>query len=154
MNASAKKRCRQYSVEYLSYSFIAAALHATMPFCLNCMKMFSNENVRPSRFKKRLYISRLDRKDKPQVLRTPSKQFRKKVHSTERCELFILPSGSITISAVMDLNGRETYQSIPLGDSTISRRMYEMAEDIEGPFGQLNPNQEIPSAARRNYFAR
>ncbi|KFD45788.1 hypothetical protein M513_13344 [Trichuris suis] len=53
-------------------------------------------------------------------------------------ELFILPSASITIYAVMDLNGRETFQSIPLGDFTISRRMYEMAEDIEGPFGQLN----------------
>ncbi|KFD49316.1 hypothetical protein M513_09868 [Trichuris suis] len=27
-----------------------------------------------------------------------------------------------------------------------------MAEDIEEPFGQLNPNQEVPSAARRNYL--
>ncbi|KFD44912.1 hypothetical protein M513_14211 [Trichuris suis] len=53
----------------------------------------------------------------------------------------------------MDLNGRETFQSIELGDSTISRRMCQMAEDIEEPLGQLNANHEIPSTARRNYFA-
>ncbi|KFD49287.1 hypothetical protein M513_09839 [Trichuris suis] len=68
-------------------------------------------------------------------------------------ELLILPSASITIYAGMDLNGRETFLSIELGDSTISTRMYEMAEDIEEPLGQLNANHEIPSTARRNYFA-
>uniref|UniRef100_A0A5S6Q8E4 C2H2-type domain-containing protein n=1 Tax=Trichuris muris TaxID=70415 RepID=A0A5S6Q8E4_TRIMR len=66
MNSSAKKKCRQYSVEYLSYGFNPAPQNPSMPFCLNCMKMFSNESMRPSKMKKHLDIAHPDKKDNSQ----------------------------------------------------------------------------------------
>ncbi|KFD45548.1 hypothetical protein M513_13575 [Trichuris suis] len=43
----------------------------------------------------------------------------------------ILPSVSIIMSEVMSLNPRDTVQAIPLSNSTVCRRIDEMAHDIE-----------------------
>ncbi|KFD68217.1 hypothetical protein M514_19699 [Trichuris suis] len=50
-------------------------------------------------------------------------------------ESLILPSVSIIMSDVMNLNARDTVQAIPLSNSTVCRRIDEMAHDIED---QLN----------------
>ncbi|KFD48872.1 hypothetical protein M514_21522 [Trichuris suis] len=64
MDSSANKKCRQYSVEYLSYSFIPPPQNPSMAFRLNCMKMFSNESMRLSKMKKHLDSAHPDKKDK------------------------------------------------------------------------------------------
>ncbi|KFD52884.1 hypothetical protein M513_06194 [Trichuris suis] len=46
-------------------------------------------------------------------------------------ESLILPSVSIIMSDVMNLNARDTVQAIPLSNSTVCRRIDEMAHDIE-----------------------
>ncbi|KFD50507.1 hypothetical protein M513_08575 [Trichuris suis] len=46
-------------------------------------------------------------------------------------ESLILPSVSIIMSDVMGLNARDTVQAIPLSNSTVCRRIDEMAHDIE-----------------------
>ena len=33
-----KKKCRQYSVEYLKFGFIESILNKTKPYCLICNK--------------------------------------------------------------------------------------------------------------------
>ena len=45
----AKKKCRQYSVEYLKYGFVSAPQNQQQPMCLLCEKVFSNEAMKPSR---------------------------------------------------------------------------------------------------------
>ena len=46
---SLKKKCRQYSVEYLKYGFIALPTNKQLPMCRLCEKTFSNEAMKPSR---------------------------------------------------------------------------------------------------------
>uniref|UniRef100_A0A5S6Q6I7 BED-type domain-containing protein n=1 Tax=Trichuris muris TaxID=70415 RepID=A0A5S6Q6I7_TRIMR len=46
-------------------------------------------------------------------------------------ESLILPSVSIIMSDVMNLNAKDTVQAIPLSNSTVCRRIEEMANDVE-----------------------
>lgn len=46
---SEKRKCRQYSTEYLKYGFISASHNEQLPLCLLCEKTFSNEAMKPSR---------------------------------------------------------------------------------------------------------
>lgn len=52
--AQNKKKCRQYSIEYLNYGFIASPTNAQLPLCLLCEQVFSNEAMKPSRLKEHL----------------------------------------------------------------------------------------------------
>lgn len=51
MAAPTKKKCRQYSVEYLSYGFIPSPHNATKPMCLICMDILSNDSMEPCKLK-------------------------------------------------------------------------------------------------------
>ncbi|KFD46581.1 hypothetical protein M514_12560 [Trichuris suis] len=62
MDSSAKK-CRQYLVEYLSYGFIPAPQNPSMAFCLKCMKMCSDESMRPRKMRKHLDSAHPDKKE-------------------------------------------------------------------------------------------
>ena len=44
-----KKKCRQYSMEYLKYGFVQAPQSQQQPMCLLCEKTFSNEAMKPLR---------------------------------------------------------------------------------------------------------
>ena len=46
---ASKKKCRQYSVEYLKYGFIQSPTNPQQPMRLVCEKNFSNEAMKPSR---------------------------------------------------------------------------------------------------------
>ena len=46
---ASKKKCRQYSVEYLKYGFIQSPTNPQQPMCFVCEKNFSNEAMKPSR---------------------------------------------------------------------------------------------------------
>ncbi|KRX69765.1 hypothetical protein T06_1264 [Trichinella sp. T6] len=50
-SADAKKKCRQYSQEYLKFGFIASFSNETMPMCLLYQKVFSNDAMKPSKMK-------------------------------------------------------------------------------------------------------
>ncbi|KFD46434.1 hypothetical protein M513_12699 [Trichuris suis] len=52
--AEAKKKCRQYNVEYLRCGFIPSPWNPQQPFCLICEKAFANELVKPSKLVKHL----------------------------------------------------------------------------------------------------
>ena len=45
---ASKKKCRQYSVEYLKYGFIQSPTNPQQSMCLVCEKNFSNEAMKPS----------------------------------------------------------------------------------------------------------
>lgn len=59
-----KKKCRQYSIEYLSYGFIPSPTNAQLPMCLLCEHVFSNEGMKPSRLKEHLTKIHPDKADK------------------------------------------------------------------------------------------
>lgn len=51
---TSKKKCRQYSVEYLKFGFITAPHNDQKPLCLICEKELSNEAMKPSRLAEHL----------------------------------------------------------------------------------------------------
>ena len=51
MTASIKRKCRQYSVDYLRYGFIPSPYNCQLPMCLLYDHVFSNEAMKPSRLK-------------------------------------------------------------------------------------------------------
>lgn len=62
--SESKKKCRQYSVEYLKYGFIQSPTNQLLPMCLICQKVFSNEAMKPSRLQEHLTKLHPDKKDK------------------------------------------------------------------------------------------
>ena len=61
---AAKKKCRQYSQEYLKYGFIKSTTNDTMPLYLLCEKTFSNDAMKPSKMKDHLERTHPDKKSK------------------------------------------------------------------------------------------
>lgn len=59
-----KKKCRQYSVEYLKYGFVSAPNNQQQPMCLLCERVFSNEAMKPSRLLEHLKKIHSDKADK------------------------------------------------------------------------------------------
>lgn len=49
MSSKSKKKCRQYSINYLKYGFIASPANKQLPLCLICEQTLSNEGMKPSR---------------------------------------------------------------------------------------------------------
>ena len=163
MNTPLKKKCRQYSVEYLSYGFIPSKDNETRPMCLICMEVLSNSSMKPSKLKIYLETKHKEKKNEPiqyfrklrddfqgrkTLIQMFSSQARKvsndllasyeisdiiakagKPHNIG--ETVILPAVSVIISSVMKQNASEIINSISLSNSSVFRRIDEMAEDIE-----------------------
>ena len=64
-NMNSKRKCRQYSEEYLQFGFIPSPSNVQLPMCLVCGKSFSNEAMKPSRLLDHLKSKHADKKDKP-----------------------------------------------------------------------------------------
>ncbi|KAI6650135.1 SCAN domain-containing protein 3-like [Oopsacas minuta] len=76
MAENPKKKCRQYSIDYLKFGFIASPTNQQLPFCLLCNQVFSNEGMKPSRMCGHLTKKHPDKKDKDlKYFQTLSKQF-------------------------------------------------------------------------------
>lgn len=61
---NAKKKCRQYSDEYLKYGFVPSINNKTIPMCLLCEKTFSNDAMKPAKMMDHLERIHFDKKDK------------------------------------------------------------------------------------------
>lgn len=62
--SESKKKCRQYSLLYLKYGFTHSPVNPSLPMCLLCQKVFSNEAMKPSRLQEHLNKMHTDKKDK------------------------------------------------------------------------------------------
>uniref|UniRef100_A0A5S6QPJ2 DUF4371 domain-containing protein n=1 Tax=Trichuris muris TaxID=70415 RepID=A0A5S6QPJ2_TRIMR len=47
--SESKRKCRQYSSDYLKYGFVPSRSNRQLPMCLICEKVLSNEAMKPSR---------------------------------------------------------------------------------------------------------
>ena len=61
---NAKKKCRQYSQEYLKYGFVPSISNETKLMCLLCEKTFSNDAMKPAKMKDHLERVHSDKKNK------------------------------------------------------------------------------------------
>jgi len=52
--AESKKKCRQYSIDYLKFGFIPSLPDKTLPMCLLCNKVLSNDAMKPSKLEDHL----------------------------------------------------------------------------------------------------
>ena len=59
-----KKKCRQYSVEYIKYGFILSPGNTILPFYLLCNKTMSNDSMKSSKLKEHLIKIHSDKKNK------------------------------------------------------------------------------------------
>ena len=62
---NSKRKCRQYSEEYLQFGFIPSLSNVQLPMCLLCGKSFSNKAMKLSRLSDHLEEKHADQKDKP-----------------------------------------------------------------------------------------
>ncbi|XP_072378803.1 zinc finger MYM-type protein 6-like [Diabrotica undecimpunctata] len=60
-----KKKCRQYSTEYLKYGFIELPGNKNLPLCLICAKSLSNESMKPPRLMDHLKRIHPEKSDRP-----------------------------------------------------------------------------------------
>ncbi|XP_077083466.1 zinc finger BED domain-containing protein 5-like [Siphateles boraxobius] len=91
--AENKKKCRQYSVEYIKYGFIPSPTNIQLSMCLLCQQVFSNEAMKPSRLKEHLTKIHPDKASKDAAFfqnikeqlskQSISKMFARKVNQTD-----------------------------------------------------------------------
>jgi hypothetical protein len=54
--AESKKKCRQYSIDYLKFGFIPPLSNKHLPMCLLCNKVLSNDSMKPSKLEDHLSV--------------------------------------------------------------------------------------------------
>ena len=64
MTSAAKKKTRQYSIDYLSYGFIESSQNITKPKCLICLAELTNESMKPIKLRIHLETKHSDKKNK------------------------------------------------------------------------------------------
>ena len=157
---ASKKKCRQYSVEYLKYGFIQSPTNLQQPMCLLCEKYFSNEAMKPSRehlqtihpdkagktlaffqslrdqFLKRktmdMFISSLKNSDDGlKASYNISLLIAKAGKPHTIGEELILPAVKEAIKTVLHKSPEQIIKSIPLSDNSVQRRVDKMSENVE-----------------------
>ena len=147
---NSKKKCRQYSADYIKYGFVKSPSNEQLPMCLMCEQVFSNEGVKPSRMIDHLKSRHSDKVDKDVQFFINLSDSRKtmvgmfgKIHrqNTDGLvasynisllieksgkphtigEKVILPAIQEVVTTVIHLDGRSVIQSIPLSNDTVAR---------------------------------
>lgn len=62
--SESKKKCRQYSVDYLKFGFIPSLSDKQLPMCLLCNKVLDNDAMKPSKLQDHLRRCHPDKTDK------------------------------------------------------------------------------------------
>ncbi|KRX34992.1 Zinc finger BED domain-containing protein 5 [Trichinella murrelli] len=135
-SADAKKKCRQYSQEYLKFGFIASLSNETMPMFLLYQKVFSNDAMKPSKMKDHLEKGfTLIRKTKilriESISTASSNNVAKKAQSYTIGEEIVIPAIKEVIETVMKKDSEPVLKCIPLSAKAVQRRIDEMASDVE-----------------------
>ena len=61
---NSKRKCRQYSADYMKYGCVKSQCNEQLPLCLICEQVFSNEGMKPSRMIDHLKSRHSDKADK------------------------------------------------------------------------------------------
>ena len=161
--AEAKKKCRQYKVDYLKFGFVPLPTDHRLPKCLLCDKVLGNESMKPAKLGIHLrachpelsskdlafFRSLNDRFTKqPSVgamFASSSKSNDDGLTASYNISLLIAKSGSPhtigeelilpaigeAIRCLLHKPARDFPKKIPLSNSSVQRRIDEMADDVE-----------------------
>ncbi|KAI6655480.1 Zinc finger MYM-type protein 6-like [Oopsacas minuta] len=157
---NSKKKCRQYSADYIKYGFVKSPSNEQLPMCLLCEQVFSNEGMKPARMIDHLKSRHSDKVEKDVQFFIKMRDSRKTMGGIfgkidrqnidglvasynislliaksgkphTMGENFILPAIQEAVTTVMHSDGRSVIKSIPLSNDTVARRINLMASDVE-----------------------
>ncbi|GFX41180.1 SCAN domain-containing protein 3 [Trichonephila clavipes] len=110
-----KIKSRKYSHEYLNFGFTITELNGEeKPLCVICSKILAADSVKPNKLKRHF-----------ETLHAICK----KPHTI--AEELILPAAIGIVETMFGDNFTKELQSIPLSNDTVSRRIDDIAEDVE-----------------------
>ncbi|GFU56842.1 SCAN domain-containing protein 3 [Trichonephila clavipes] len=163
-----KIKSRKYSQEYLNFGFTITEVNGEeKPLCVICSKILAADSMKPNKLKRHFETLHGEYINKPREffeskLKSYGKQktFFKKILSVNekalltsykvsykiaRCkkphtiaEELILPTAIEIVETMFGDNFAKELQSIPLSNDTVSRRIDDIAEDVEQQlFGKL-----------------
>lgn len=152
---------RQYQESYLKYGFISTGhSHKPAPLCLVCGKQLSNEAMKPSKLIRHFDTNHPNLKDKPLDYFERKKKEHEKQKTFLRAstsinekaltasylvanriakakkaftigEELILPSTKDICRELLGENAVKKIEHVPLSNNTVSRRIQDIAKDIE-----------------------
>ena len=152
---------RKFNEDYIKYGFIASGSEdVPLPYCLICKKSLSNESLVPNKLNRHLQNNHPNVKAKPReyfenlateinqqskkmtnFLKVPEKALiasykvaqliakRKKAHT--EAEVLIAPALAIIVETMLGSEAAKKIRTVPLSDSTISRRIEEISSDLQ-----------------------
>ncbi|GFX04771.1 zinc finger BED domain-containing protein 5 [Trichonephila clavipes] len=110
-----KIKSRKYSQEYLNFGFtITEVNREEKPLCVICSKILAADSMKPNKLK-RHFETLHARCKKPHTI----------------AEELILPAAIEIVETMFGDNFAKELQSIPLSNDTVSRRIDDIAEDVE-----------------------
>ncbi|GFY35313.1 protein FAM200B [Trichonephila clavipes] len=117
-----KIKSRKYSQEYLNFGFTITEVNGKeKPLCVICSKILAADSMKPNKLK-RHFETLHARCKKPHTI----------------AEELILPAAIEIVETMFGDNFAKELQSIPLSNDTVSRRIDDIAEDVEQQlFGKL-----------------
>ncbi|GFW72853.1 protein FAM200B [Trichonephila clavipes] len=117
-----KIKSRKYSQEYLNFGFTITKVNGEeKPLCAICSKILAADSMKPNKLKRHF-----------ETLHARCK----KLHTI--AEELILPAAIEIVETMFGDNFAKELQSIPLSNDTVSRRIDDIAEDVEQLlFGKL-----------------
>ncbi|GFS74687.1 SCAN domain-containing protein 3 [Trichonephila clavipes] len=117
-----KIKSRKYSQEYFNFGFTVTEVNGEeKPLCVICSKIFAADSKKPNKLE-RHFETLHARCKKPHTI----------------AEELILPAAIEIIETMFGDNFAKKLQSIPLSNDTVSRRIDDIAEDVEEQlFGKL-----------------
>lgn len=159
-NLSKKKKYRKYDEQYLNFGFTYIIKgDAELPQCVVCHKVLAAESMLPNKLKRHLESTHSNLQGKPRdffarklrELKHQSTALVSKAliptkallasylvaHRVAKCkkphtiaEELILPAAVDMVSVMIGESAAKEIKNIPLSNNTISRRIHDMAEDI------------------------
>ncbi|GFW08901.1 zinc finger BED domain-containing protein 5 [Trichonephila clavipes] len=116
-----KIKSRKYSQEYLNFGFTITEVNGKEKPCVICSKILAADSMKPNKLK-RHFETLHARCKKPHTI----------------AEELILPAAIEIVETMFGDNFAKELQSIPLSNDTVSRRIDDIAEDVEQQlFGKL-----------------
>ncbi|GFV17529.1 SCAN domain-containing protein 3 [Trichonephila clavipes] len=117
-----KIKSRKYSQEYLNFGFTITEVNGEeKPLCVICSKILAADRMKPNKLK-RHFETLHARCKKPHTI----------------AEELFLPAAIEIVETMFGDNFAKELQSIPLSNDTVSRRIDDIAEDVEQQlFGKL-----------------
>jgi hypothetical protein len=151
---------RKYSEDYLEFGFVYLESDCSIPMCIVCSKCLTNESMVKTKLLRHLESCHPDLKNAGRVYfeklkiekEKQSKRMKKHTSVSEKAliasfeishlivknkkphtdgEKIILPALLIATKTMLSDEAAETVKQIPLSDSTVSRRILDMSEDID-----------------------